>query len=111
MPYCKIMLCTDGSDFAVGAERVALVLAKKCQAELIWYSVVEWHGNVFLRPFTVSNQEHQLHYIESRMSALKGYHEELKKKFVAHEIAYLLKKLKKRKFLAKKWYSLEFPMK
>lgn len=88
MPYCKIMLCTDGSDFAVGAERVALALAKKCQAELIGYSVVEWHENVFLRPFTVSNEEHQLQYLESRMTALKGYHEELKKKFIAHEIAY-----------------------
>jgi len=88
MPYCKIMLCTDGSEFVVGAERVALAFAKKCQAELIGYSVVEWSDNVFLKPLTISNQEHQLQYIESRMSALKVYHEELKNKFIAQEIAY-----------------------
>lgn len=79
MPYCKIMLCTDGSEFAVGAERVALALAKKCQAELIGYSVVEWNEELF-------SQLPQ--HIESRMSALKVYHEELKKKLIEQEIAY-----------------------
>jgi nucleotide-binding universal stress UspA family protein len=79
MPYCKIMLCTDGSEFAVGAERVALALAKKCQAELIGYSVFEWNEELF-------SQLPQ--HIESRMSALKVYHEELKKKLIEQEIAY-----------------------
>ncbi|MCC6048319.1 MAG: universal stress protein [Thermodesulfobacterium sp.] len=79
MPYCKIMLCTDGSEFAVGAERVALALAKKCQAELIGYSVVEWNEELF-------SQLPQ--HIESRMSVLKVYHEELKKKLIEQEIIY-----------------------
>jgi nucleotide-binding universal stress UspA family protein len=79
MPYCKIMLCTDGSEFAVGAERVALALAKKCQAELIGYSVVEWNEELF---------SHLPQHIESRMSALKVYHEELKKKLIEQEIIY-----------------------
>jgi nucleotide-binding universal stress UspA family protein len=73
------MLCTDGSEFAIGAERVALALAKKCQAELIGYSVVEWNEELF-------SQLPQ--HIKSRMSALKVYHEELKKKVIAQEIVY-----------------------
>ncbi len=79
MPYCKIMLCTDGSGFAVGAERVALALAKNCQAEQIGYSVVEWNEELF-------SQLPQ--HIKSRISALKVHNEELKKKFIEQEIVY-----------------------
>ena len=65
MMYKKILVPTDGSDFAVKAQNHALFLAKACDAEIIAVSVTE---NNFINGLQLEDEIYQLNQILNERS-------------------------------------------
>ena len=65
MMYKKILVPTDGSDFAVKAQNHALFLAKACDAEIIAVSVTE---NNFINGLHFEDEIYQLNQILNERS-------------------------------------------